>query len=63
MLFPPVGKMKTQLSSLTEGREKAKYISSSQMKILTFSLVKIKDVKENTYIKKYFLLELLLGFF
>lgn len=52
MHFPPVGKMKTQFFSLTEGREKGKYISSSQVKILTFSLLKIKDIKEKTYIKK-----------
>lgn len=51
MHFPPVVKKKTKLSSLTERREKGKSISSSQMKFLTFSLVKIKDVKENTYIK------------
>lgn len=54
MHFPPVGKMKTQLSSFAEGREKGKYISSSQMKILIFPLLKIKDVEEKTFIKNLF---------
>lgn len=35
-------------------REREKYIPSSQIDILNFSLLKIKDIKENTYIKNLF---------
>lgn len=52
MHFPPVGKMRAPaLLSHRSGRREGKYISSSQMKILTFSIVKVKCEKGNTNIK------------